>query len=252
MTGPIEEPRTGGPADPGGSPDPRVAESAVEGEAADPGEIAARADLEPGRLPPPIEPDRPAVAWIPPDAPAPPTGTGGWVAPGSPPGTGGWAPPAPPAGTDGWVAPPAGTGGGRYRGCLIGCAIVAGILGVLAVLSIVALIFLGGQIQSIVLGRMQFGTAGTGCSVTATAESFAPSTSVHFVALLKRPVAAGETITLVETSPEGTTDREDHRVDGAASCLFGDLPAGAAGGHYTVEIRSGSELLANGGFDVRP
>ena len=99
---------------------------------------------------------------------------------------------------------------------------------------------------------MQFGTSGTGCSVTASAESFPPSTSVHFVALLKRPVSAGETITLVETSPDGTTDSEDQQVDGAASCLFGDRPTGAAGGHYTIEIRSGSELLANGGFDVTP
>jgi hypothetical protein len=185
-----------------------------------------------------------AAAPVPPDpAPAPPPATTGWTAPGPPSDAG----PVP-----GWVAPDPGRSGGRVRGCAIGCAVVAAILGAISVSAIVALIFLGGQIQSFVRGSVEFGTGGTGCSVTARAETFPTSSSVHFAAHLDRQVTAGETISVVQTYPDGVVEPVSQSVETPADCLFGDVISGPTAGRYTMEVRAGSELLATGGFDITP
>jgi hypothetical protein len=99
---------------------------------------------------------------------------------------------------------------------------------------------------------VQFGTGGEACSVTARAESFPTGTDLHFVAWLERDVTAGETITIVETYPNGTSDPVSQPVNAAASCLYGDIASGPASGHYTLEVRVGTESLAKGAFDATP
>ena len=170
----------------------------------------------------------PVVGWVPPDAAAPAPGAGSWV------------------------TPPAEPTGERARGCLKGCVIVGAILGVLAVVLIVAVIFLGNQVQSALKGTVQFGTDGTACSLSGTETSFKVGTDLHFVAWLERSVAAGETLTVVQTFPDGRSDSTDQKVEGAASCMYGDLASGGSAGHYAMEVRSGSEVLAKGDFDFTP
>jgi hypothetical protein len=155
-------------------------------------------------------------------------------------------------GTPAWVAPEVASGSNRRRGCAIGCVVVAAVLGFLMFLGIVAVIFLGGQAQSILKGSVEFGTGGTGCSVNASAGSFPAGANLHFVAWLSRDVAVGETITVVQTYPDGTSDPTRQAVDSAASCLFGDVVSGPTTGRYTIEVRSGTELLASGGINVTP
>ena len=72
------------------------------------------------------------------------------------------------------------------------------------------------------------------------------------MALLERSVSAGETLTVVQTFPDARTDTTDQKVDSAASCMYGDLAAGPSTGHYAMEVRSGSEVLAKGEFEVTP
>ena len=117
---------------------------------------------------------------------------------------------------------------------------------------LVAFIFLGSQVQSALKGRVEFGTGGEACSVNGGATSFKAGTDLHFVALLERSVSAGETLTVVQTFPDARTDTTDQKVEGAASCMYGDLAAGPSAGHYAMEVRSGSEVLAKGEFDVTP
>jgi hypothetical protein len=201
------------------------------------------------------EPARPAVPW--PYAPEPPPGGAeGENRPVQPaPPVAGWVPPdasAPSPEAGNWVVPPAEPGSGQARGCLKGCVIVGAIVAILAVVVLVAFIFLGSQVQSALKGTVEFGTAGEACSVSGGATSFKAGTDLHFVALLERSVSAGETLTVVQTFPDARTDATDQKVESAASCMYGDLPAGASAGHYAMEVRSGSEILAKGGFEVTP
>jgi hypothetical protein len=201
------------------------------------------------------EPPRPAVPW--PYAPEPPPGgADGENLPVQPePPIPGWVPPdasAPGPEAGSWVVPPAETGSGQARGCLRGCVIVGVILAILVVVGVIAVIFLGSQVQSALKGTVEFGTGGQACSVSGGATSFKAGTDLHFVALLERSVSAGETLTVVQTFPDGRTDTTDQKVENAASCMYGDLPAGASAGHYAMEVRTGSEVLAKGAFEVTP
>jgi hypothetical protein len=243
MTGPSQEPPTGMgpepvPAPPGGGTTPDAPAEVVGGR----GDAAGQADVDASDVSAPagVRPDDPtSTEWV---EPIPPTLTPVWT-PDRPPPTGGPA---------GWVTPEVGSGGGRYRGCAIGCVVVAALVGIFALASVVALVFLGGQIQSILKGSVEFGTGGTGCSVTARAESFPTSTSLHFVAYLDRQVSAGETITVVQTYPDGPAEPVEQTVDTTADCLFGDVNSGPSTGRYTIEVRAGAEQLAKGGVDITP
>jgi len=119
-------------------------------------------------------------------------------------------------------------------------------------LAIVFIIFIGSQVQSILRGTVLFGTGGESCSVTSSASSYPVGTDLHFAALLQRDVKAGETLTIIETYPDGATNPISQPVDAGASCLYGPMVAGPAPGHYTLEVRVGSESLAKGGFDATP
>jgi hypothetical protein len=167
----------------------------------------------------------------------------------------GWGTPAaaappPPEPTSGWVAPAGGSGGGRSRGCCLILAIV-GILGaVVLVAGVVFLIFIGSQVQAI-LGAVQFEEGGpTECVVETPATTFSASSEIHFVAIFERTVAPGEVVTTVVTYPDGTSDSADVPMDEIGACVTDTLPSGLAPGHWAIEFRSGSEVLATGGFDI--
>lgn len=184
----------------------------------------------------PLTPEpAPGEAISPAPAPAPATGS---EVPGSE--------PVPPV--TGWIAPEGGSGGGRRRGCIIAVVIIGAFL----VFGYIGLVFLGNQVQSILGGTIQFGTSGSGCSVNGTATSFPASTAIHSVAYLERKTTTGETITIAVSYPDGTTDSTDQAMAAAADCLTQDIAPGLDPGHYGLEYRAGTEVLAKGGFDITP
>ncbi|HEX6867658.1 MAG TPA: hypothetical protein VF119_02575 [Candidatus Limnocylindrales bacterium] len=149
----------------------------------------------------------------------------------------------------GWVAPEgAGSGGGRRRGCLI--AVI--VLGAFLVLGYIGLVFLGNQVRTVLAGTIQFGTGGTGCSVTGTATTFPASASIRSVAFLKEDVAAGTTLTTIVTFPDGTSDTGDQTLDTTAGCVTQAIESGLPAGHYGLEYRVGTETVAKGAFDITP
>jgi hypothetical protein len=154
---------------------------------------------------------------------------------------------APPSG---WVAPAAGRGGGSRR--TRGCVILVVFVGVLLVVGYVGLVFLGNQARAILAGTIEFGTGGTGCSVTEPATTFPASAAIHSVAYLPRDTRVGETITVAVTYPDGTTETNDEAAGQVASCVTQEISPGLAPGHYALQYRSASEVLATGGFDITP
>ncbi len=157
---------------------------------------------------------------------------------------------APPeASSTAWVAPSDGGGGSRRtRGCLI----VAIVAAVLLVVGFFGLVFLGGQVESILAGTIEFGTGGTGCSVTGEGKTFKASSPIHSAAYLQREIRAGETITTVVTFPNGTSEPSDRTFDDTGKCITEDVEPGLEPGHYGLEYRAGTEVLAKGEFDITP
>ncbi|MFL5714830.1 MAG: hypothetical protein ACJ769_09230, partial [Chloroflexota bacterium] len=98
-----------------------------------------------------------------------------------------------PAGTPvvpGWIPPEGGGGRNGWRNCCLIVAVLTAAFSVLAVVALVGLIFLGSQVQSILAGTIQYGTGGTGCSVTGTATTFPSSVAIRSVAYLEHEVPA--------------------------------------------------------------
>jgi hypothetical protein len=128
---------------------------------------------------------------------------------------------------------------------------------VLAVIAIVGLIFLGGQVQAL-LGTVKYETATatapatTECFVREPATSFPSSARIHFVATFTRPVTAEEKITVVLTFPDGTTRAADQVYQGGGICVSDTLDPGLDAGPWALEFRTGTEVLATGGFTVTP
>jgi hypothetical protein len=153
----------------------------------------------------------------------------------------------------GWSPPAEDSGGRRRNGCVIGCVVAAVVVPLIFLVLVVSLIFLGGQVQSVLKGTILFGTGGTGCTVTGGAATFPSSSSLHLAAYLKREAAAGEVLTLVATDPGGATQTRDEPANSApVTCLYLDVKSGLAPGHYVIEYRSGAEVLSRGEFDVTP
>jgi hypothetical protein len=158
-------------------------------------------------------------------------------------------PEAAPASAAGWVAPEGGgSGGGRRRGCVIAAVVV----GALLLLGYLGLVFLGNQVMSILAGTMEFGTGGSGCSVSGKATTFPASASIHAVAYLERKTTTGETLTVAVTYPDATTETSDQAVGSVADCVTEDIRPGLSPGHYSLEYRVGTEVLAKGSFDITP
>lgn len=165
----------------------------------------------------------------------------------------GWAIPTPPpepavAPDAGWVAPAAAPSK-RRTGCILGCVVVA--VGV-PLLLVIGLIFLGGQVASILKGTTQFGTGGTECVVTGSSSTFTTSQQVHVVLYLKRQMVAGDTGTLSATRPDGSTLTEDESFTGPTDCVYLDVGPGLEQGSYTFEFSAGGEVLSTGTMQITP
>jgi hypothetical protein len=149
----------------------------------------------------------------------------------------------------GWVAPEGGgSGGGRRRGCVIAAVVVGAFL----ILGYLGLVFLGNQARSLLAGTMEFGSGGSGCSVSGKATTFPTSGSIHAVAYLERAMSAGETLTVAVTYPDATTETNDQAIESVADCVTEDIRPGLSPGHYVLVYRVGTEVLANGSFDITP
>lgn len=149
-----------------------------------------------------------------------------------------------------WVSPSSETPKRSRTGCAIGA-----VIGVIALVVVVyvGLVFLGGQVQTLLAGTVQVGTGGNGCSVTGEATSFPTSTaSIHVVAYLEREAVAGETVAVTLHAPDGSKGTQSLELDSAATCVSLDLPLGGAlpVGAYTLDYAIGSEVLATGGFEL--
>jgi hypothetical protein len=154
----------------------------------------------------------------------------------------------------GWAPPPAqGSGIGVAKGCAIVAAIVVALGGLLVTFAIVALIFLGGQVASILQGTVQFGTGGNECSVTGVASTFPSTASIHLAAHLERTVAAGEVITMVVTGPDGEVlTTSEPPSPSSFECIYNDITPGLPPGPYAIEFLVGQERLASGSFEITP
>ncbi len=154
----------------------------------------------------------------------------------------------------GWTPPPAQSSGmGLAKGCAIVAAIIVAVGGLLLTLAVVALIFLGGQVASLLQGTVQFGTGGTECSVTGEATTFPSTATIHLVAHLERTVSAGEVITMAVTGPDGedfTTDEPPAPT--SFECIYNDITPGLAPGSYAIDFLVGQERLATGAFQITP
>lgn len=117
-----------------------------------------------------------------------------------------------------------------------------------AVLVVLVLTFLGSQVQSMLAGTVQFGTAGVDCEVEERASALPAAGPVHYVATLSRDVGAGETIHFTLRRGAGTEIySEDLGVDTTATCVSGTIPPGTlSAGAYVLEFTTGAERLAMG------
>jgi hypothetical protein len=131
---------------------------------------------------------------------------------------------------------------------VVGCAISAIVV---AILLYVGLSFLGAQVASMQKGTVEFGTAGSGCQVSDRTSTFTPDQTVHVAAHLPRDVHAGETVTVTISKGGAELERSVTTIDSEAICLSGTVPASAfPGGHIEVSYTIGTELLAQGAFDI--
>jgi hypothetical protein len=117
-----------------------------------------------------------------------------------------------------------------------------------------ALVFLGAQVHGILGGTMQFGTAGSGCTVEGAATVFPSTSSIHYVAYLNRHVQPGETITLdVRTSNAALFATDQLAASSSTDCVSGTLPPGTIPeGHYSWSFTVGAERVASGEIVISP
>lgn len=194
--------------------------------------------------PGPVEP-RPADPAV---APAPPPMDPGRARPE------GWPPtPAGSSGPPGWIPP--GGPGQRSRGrtlAIVGCAVLAIVLS-LGVSATIALVFLGSQVEQVLGGTVDFGTGGTGCSVTGTGTQFQVGQPIHVAAHLKREVPAGETVTVRLITGGSVLQSGSQSFATAGRCVYLDLPTTSLGAAaYRLEYLSGTEILSSGSFTLTP
>jgi hypothetical protein len=134
----------------------------------------------------------------------------------------------------------------------VGCSI-AGVVLVFFLVGVVALNFLGGQIEKILAGTVEFGSGGTGCSVTGGATTFRVGQSIHTAAHLTREVPAGEAVTVQLVANGSVVESNAQSFPTAGSCVSIDLTtSGVPPGTYRLEYLSGTETLSSGSFTLTP
>ena len=117
----------------------------------------------------------------------------------------------------------------------------------------VGLTFLGGQVQSILAGTVEFGTGGSGCAIEGRAAVFPRQGTMHVVAYLRREVKTNEVIRGTITDAAGTSEAIETKVVDTADCMSIDIPLGSvAAGRYVFEFLVGCESLAKGEIVISP
>ncbi len=88
--------------------------------------------------------------------------------------------------------------------------------------------------------------------MTGRATTFPSTTALRSVAHLQREAHASETVTVTVTYPDATTESANQTMTDSADCVAQSISAGLAPGHYALQYRVGTEILATGGFDITP
>ena len=109
------------------------------------------------------------------------------------------------------------------------------------------------DIETVAPGTIEFGTGGTECSLSGKATTFPTSASFRLVAELNRPLRGGEPTSMSVSGPLGTEEWDDGSPPPPGThCIYNDIYPGLTPGHYDIEIRAGSEVLAKGSYDITP
>jgi hypothetical protein len=117
----------------------------------------------------------------------------------------------------------------------------------------VGLTFLGGQVQSILAGTVEFGTGGSGCAVEGRVAVFPRHGTMHVVGNLRREVKANEVIRGTITDAAGTSETIETKVVETANCVSIYIPLDRVpSGRYVFEFFVGSESLAKGETVISP
>ena len=101
-------------------------------------------------------------------------------------------------------------------------------------------------------GTIEFGTGGTECSLTGKATTFPTSATFRLVAILNGPWHAGEPNSMFVAGPGGTDELKAPPPPAFTHCIYNDVTPGLPPGHYVIEMRAGSEVLAKGAYDITP
>ncbi len=138
----------------------------------------------------------------------------------------------------------------RWRRRLLGVGLAVVVLGFVG---LVGLNFLGGQVQKILAGHVQFGTAApNGCDIAQSVTELPAGTAVYWGGYLQDEVAAGTTL-VIELAKDGQIlSTGNHVTTATATCLasrtaIGPIPAGT----YTLRILRGSVEEATGTITIR-
>jgi hypothetical protein len=136
----------------------------------------------------------------------------------------------------------------RRRLLVLGLAVV-----IVGFVGYVGLSFLGGQVQKVLAGQIQFGTtAPNGCDIAQSATEFPAGTTLYWAAYLRNEAPAGTTLVIEESRGGHVVGTTDYVTSVTATCLAttSATPALAAG-IYTVRILRGSTEEATGTIAVR-
>ena len=137
----------------------------------------------------------------------------------------------------------------RRRLLLLAGVIIVAVLG----LGYIGMTLLGTPADSTRRGTVEFGTAGSGCSVDGTASSFPSDTAaIYDVAHFAREVRTGEVVTFRVLHDGAEVASVPRAFDATGDCLGGTLPSGLPPGEYRIEYLAGAERLAAGEFQIRP
>jgi hypothetical protein len=152
--------------------------------------------------------------------------------------------------TDAPAAPP------RHRSRLKGLLIVA-LVGVAALfLAYVGLRVIGGAVGEVLLGTVNFGTGGSGCTLEGKATTFPAGSPLYVIANPSQEVPAGEVVTMRVLRDGAEVSSEPLTFESAiatGNCISGPLPSDAfTPAHYRFEYLAGTDTLASGEFDITP
>ena len=152
------------------------------------------------------------------------------------------------SGPPGWIPPPTGRNL-RWVGCLVFALLFLG----LPLIATAILDATGPGGPNLV--TMGFGTGGTECELTGTAEDYAVGTPVHVVVTFSPALQAGATVTIttMREGAERVSSRETVEIDRTTPCVFGTLPELEVGHHVVrVDVDPSAMQPLEGEIEITP